>query len=42
MAVVDLPYGTVRRHLSEGRLPGPAVEAELAAAARDLLAGGRR
>lgn len=39
MAVIDLPYGTMRRRLAEGRRIDAGVRAEVGAAARALLAG---
>ncbi len=40
MAVIDLPYGTMRRRLAEGRRIDATVRAEVGAAARALLASG--
>ncbi|HKJ35020.1 MAG TPA: helix-turn-helix domain-containing protein [Solirubrobacterales bacterium] len=40
MAVVDLPYGAVRRHLAAGRSVSPALAAEVGAAAHLLLSDG--
>jgi AcrR family transcriptional regulator len=39
MAVIDLPYGTMRRRLAEGRPIDAKVRAEVGDAARALLAG---
>ena len=41
MAVIDLPYGSVRRHLERRGAIGGGLRAEVGSAARALLAGGQ-